>query len=145
MKWLEFLDQRDARRMAYKAQHGRPFDGKLILGALFFLGYYALVFGFAFRDVPAANVGLLRDAMLVLGPPVGAIVNAIWRNDRRDEEATRNSGEAFRAVRAQAEATAAAAVAGTGGDPSAIGAGDRPKGTPDDPVTVTEAPPGQIG
>ena len=135
MNLLEFLDARHERRMQYRLQVGRPFDGKLILGALFFLGYYALVFGFAFRDVPAANVGLLRDAMLVLGPPVGAIANAIWRTDRRDEEAARNTGEGFRALQEQAKATTAAALAGTS---DTLNAGDRPAGTADDPVHTRE-------
>lgn len=133
MNLLEFLDARHERRTRYRLQVGHPFDGKLVLGALFFLGYYALVFGFAFRDVPAANVGLLRDAMLVLGPPVGAIVNAIWRTDRRDEEAARNTGEGFRAVQEQARATTAAALAGTG---DGLNGPDRPAGTEADPVHV---------
>lgn len=135
MRLLEYLNARDARRMEYRLQHGRPFDGKLILGALFLLGYYALVGSFAFRDVPAANVGLLRDAMLVLGPPVGAIVNAVWRTDRRDEEQTRNTGEGFRALRAQAEATTAAALS-----PVVDGLNDsnRPTGAPGDPVHTQE-------
>lgn len=139
MKLLEFLDKRHARKMAYRAQCGRPFDGKLILGALFFLGYYALVSTFAFRDVPASNVGLLRDAMLVLGPPVGAIVNAIWRSDRRDEMQAQNTNEGFRAVREQAKATQAAAVAGTGdGNGGGLNHEERPAGTEADPVHTRE-------
>jgi hypothetical protein len=118
--------------MAYRLQHGRPFDGKLILGALFLLGYYALVGSFSFREAPAPNIGLLRDAMLVLGPPVGAIVNAVWRSDRRDEEQTRTTGEGFRAMQEQAKATQAAAQ-GTGGS---LNDGERPAGTEGDPVHV---------
>ena len=143
MNLLEYLDARHERRMAYKAQCGRPFDGKLILGALFFVGYYTLVFGFAFRDVPAANVGLLRDAMLVLGPPVGAIVNAIWRTDRRDEEQARNTGDGFRAMKAQAEATKAAVAAPAPSD--GLNSPDRPAGTEADPVHVEPQAPGTAG
>lgn len=136
MNWLEFLDARHARKMAYRMEYPpRQIDAKLGVGALFLAGYYALVFVFSRIPIPIDNVGLVRDAMLVLGPPVGAIVAALWRTDRRDEEATRNTGEVLRTMQAQATATTAVAANTASGlnDPA------RPTGTADDPVhTSTE-------
>jgi hypothetical protein len=68
-----------------------------------------MVWRFQTRDLPAANLDLIRDAMLTLGPPVGIIVGALFRSDIRDEIQASNTGEGFRAMRTQAEATKAAA------------------------------------
>lgn len=91
----------------------------MLVGVLFFLGYYILVYTLLKRVVPAENGPLVRDAMLVLGPVIGAIGQALFRTDIKDEIATQNTGEAFRANRAAAEATKAAADS----IPNAAGAG----------------------
>lgn len=132
MNLWEYLDRRGERR----AQHVRkPLDVRVLIGALFFAGYYFLVYRLlSTQAIASENAPLVRDAMLVLGPPVGAIVNALFRTDARDEQATLNTGEAFRAQRAQAEATVAAAattpaptdaMAGAAADAVADAAADR--------------------
>lgn len=136
MNVLEFLDRRHERKIAYRAQLPyRPLDLKLLVGTLFFAGYYALVYLLVQRAIPGPNGPLVRDSLLVLGPAIGVIVGALFRSDRRDEEQTRNTGEAFRAVTAQAHATSAAANAGTG---DGLNAGDRPSGAAGDPVHVEQ-------
>lgn len=136
MRLLEYLDARHARKMAYKATLPyQPLDAKLFAGSLFLLAYYGVVAVLLGRAVPTVNAELAGDALLVLGPAVGMVINALFRTDRRDEEQARNTGEGFRAMRAQAEATQAAATAGTG---DGLNAGDRPAGTRDDPVHTQE-------
>ena len=111
MKFLDYLDRVGQRRLErYRIQPPRPIDWRMFIGFAFFLGYYLIVFRLIARQVPAANATLIRDAMLVLGPPVGVIVGAMFRSDVRDEVAAQNTGEAFRAQRVQAEATIAAAA-----------------------------------
>lgn len=101
-----------------------PVDYRVLVGVLFFIGYYLLVYALTRAALPAENAPLVRDAMLVLGPVVGAIGQALFRTDKRDEIAANNTGEAFRAQRAQAEATtatAAAVVATAGAQPEGNG------------------------
>lgn len=110
MRLLEFLDRRDERRLErLKLQPHRPFDVRMFVGLGFFVGYYLLVWRLMGRVIPSTNAALVRDAMLVLGPVVGVIAQALFRSDVKDELAAQNTGEAFRASRAQAEATKAAA------------------------------------
>jgi hypothetical protein len=122
MKLLDYLDRAGERRLErYKISPPRPRDSRLFVGVLFFLGYYVLVFTMLKIIIPAENAPLVRDAMLVLGPVIGAIGQALFRTDLKDEIATQNTGEAFRANRAAAEATKAAADSipnspGSGGD-----------------------------
>ncbi len=112
MNTLEFLDRIGMRRVErLKIVPPRPRDTKMLVGVMFFLGYYLLVFGLMRFAIPVANAALVRDAMLVLGPVVGAIGQALFRTDVRDEMATGNTGAGFRAIQAQAEATTAAAAA----------------------------------
>lgn len=107
---FEYLDRAGQRRNErYAIAPPRPRDSKMLVGVLFFLGYYVLVFAILRVAIPAENAPLVRDAMLVLGPVIGAIGQALFRTDIKDEIATQNTGEAFRAQRAQAEATKAAA------------------------------------
>ena len=110
MNVLEFLDRAGARRHERAMRRG-PVDYRVLVGVLFFIGYYLLVFALTRAALPAENAPLVRDAMLVLGPVVGAIGQALFRTDKRDEIAANNTGEAFRAQRAQAEATTATAAA----------------------------------
>lgn len=121
---LEFLDRVGERRVErYRISPPRPRDTRMMVGVLFFLGYYILVYAILRVAIPAANAPLVRDAMLVLGPVIGAIGQALFRTDLKDEIATQNTGEAFRANRAASEATKAAADsipnAGPGSDAGA--------------------------
>lgn len=111
MEFLEYLDRIGQRRLErFKLFPPRPMDTRMLVGTLFFLGYYILVFTMLKIVIPTENVPLVRDSLLVLGPVVGAIGSALFRTDMKDEMATQNTGEAFRAQRTQAEATIAAAA-----------------------------------
>lgn len=114
MKLLEYLDRVGERR-AQRAY--RPRDIRQFIGFAFLLGYYVMVWHFSRKALPPENLDLIRDAMLTLGPPVGLIVGAMFRTDVRDEQATLNTGAAFRAFEA---------VAQTGGatSPETLKAGD---------------------
>lgn len=110
MNLLEYLDRAGQRRLEYRrAVPRRPLDVRAFIGLLFLAGYYVMVWRFQTRALPAANLDLIRDAMLTLGPPVGIIVGAMFRDSVRDEIAAQNTGEGFRAISKQAEATKAAA------------------------------------
>lgn len=102
MTLLEYLDRLGERR-AQRIQ--RPRDIRQFIGFAFLAGYYWMVYQFSQRALPEENLDLIRDAMLTLGPPVGLIVGAMFRSDVRDEQATVNTGEAFRAIEATAKAT----------------------------------------
>lgn len=78
-------------------------DPRIIIGTLFIVAYYATLWVIGFRPMPVENVSLIKDAMLQLGPPVGIIIGALFRSDRRDEEATQNTGRAFDAIKAASE------------------------------------------
>lgn len=125
MNLWEWLDRRDARRMA---RQRRPIDTRMFVGLAFLAGYYWMVYRFISTVIPRENVPLVRDAMLVLGPAVGLIVGALFRTDVRDEIAAQNTGEGFRAMAASARATEAAAQSGNTG----------PTGNPGDPVHTVE-------
>lgn len=117
MNFWQFLDRWHERR----AQYPRPVrDIRQFIGFAFLGGYYWMVWQFVTKGVPEDNIDLIRDAMLTLGPPVGLIVGAMFRSDLRDEQAARNTGEAFRAVREVAAGK------------------DGPSGKPGDPVHVEE-------
>lgn len=125
MKLLDYLDRVGQRRLErYKISPPRPRDTRMMVGVLFFLGYYILVFAMLKTVIPDENAPLVRDAMLVLGPVIGAIGQALFRTDLKDEIATQNTGEAFRANRAASEATKAAAdsIPNAGGASEAAGA-----------------------
>ncbi len=132
MTFLEFLDRAAERRLARdRLSPPRPRDTRMLVGTLFFVGYYTLVIRLmSARDIPADNVTLVKDAMLVLGPVVGMIAQALFRTDVRDEISTQNTGEFARATTRQAEATIAAAST----TPTSDGAGaaaDRVAGAAD--------------
>lgn len=98
MTLWEYLDARHARHV------GRPpADPKLVMGALFLTAFFGLIIVLVFTTVPDSNKDMVRDSLLILGPGVGAIIQAMFRTDRRDEQAAVNTGEAFKAVRAAAE------------------------------------------
>lgn len=124
MDLLEYFDRIGERRLErWRISPRRPVDWKSFIGLAFLLGYYFMAYTFIYRMVPATNVPLVRDSMLVLGPAVGAIVQSLFRSDVRDELQAQNTGEGFRAMRTQAEATVAA-VAAPSGDQAAGKAAD---------------------
>ena len=102
MNILEYLDRRDERRFERPLRPKR--DIRQLIGFIFLLSYYGVVFVFIMRAVPVQNIDLIRDAMLTLGPPVGIIIAAMFRTDMRDEQATANTGEAFAAIKEAARA-----------------------------------------
>lgn len=103
MTLLEFLDRMGERR-ADRPQ--RPLrDIRQFIGFAFLAGYYWMVYQFSQRALPPENLDLIRDAMLTLGPPVGLIVGAMFRSDAREEQATANTGAAFKAVTEMAKKT----------------------------------------
>lgn len=109
MTLLEYLDRAGERRIErMKIVPPRPRDTRMLVGTLFFLGYYVLVYALLKTVVPATNAPLVRDSMLVLGPVVGAIGSALFRTDVKDEITASNSGAAFRALGKSADATVAA-------------------------------------
>lgn len=115
MDLLEYFDRIGERRLErWRVSPRRPVDWKSFIGLAFLLGYYFMAYTFIYRTVPATNVPLVRDSMLVLGPAVGAIVQSLFRSDVRDELQAQNTGEGFRAMRTQAEATVAAVAAPSG-------------------------------
>lgn len=59
---------------------------RVLLGAAVFLGYYGMVamVVFATNDPDARQT--IRDAMLVLGPIVGMIAQAVFRADKGERE-----------------------------------------------------------
>lgn len=101
MTLLEFLDRVAERRANRPARPVK--DIRQLIGFAFLAGYYVMVWRFATGVVPQGNLDLIRDAMLTLGPPVGLIVGAMFRTDAREEQATVNTGEAFRALTANAQ------------------------------------------
>lgn len=111
LSFLEFLDRRDQRKLERdRLAPPRPRDTRQLIGVLFFAGYYALIWRMmSARDIPPDNLTLIKDAMLILGPVIGAIGQALFRTDAKDEMSTQNTGEFARATTRQAEATIAAA------------------------------------
>ena len=108
MKLLEYLDRAGQRRLEmHKLSPPRPRDTRMLVGVLFFAGYYALIWRFmSAKGIPADNLALIKDAMLILGPVIGAIGQALFRTDVKDELQAQNTGEGFRAMGEQAKATA---------------------------------------
>lgn len=123
MNLLEYLDRAGQRRLErWRVQPPRPRDTRMLVGTLFFIGYYVMVWSLRKGEaIQGDNASLVKDAMLVLGPVVGMIAQALFRTDVKDEIATQNTGEFARATRTQAQAVIAAA-AGTPPDGSGAGA-----------------------
>lgn len=124
MNWLEFWDRVGERRLErWRIRPPRPWDTRQLVGVLFFAGYYLMVWSLR-KGAPLAgdNAALVKDAMLVLGPVVGVIAQAIFRSDAKDELATQNTGEFARAATAQAQATIAAAATVPAADTAAVAA-----------------------
>jgi hypothetical protein len=120
MKFLVFLDRIGERRLERaRFQPRRPTDVRSFIGMAFLAGYYLMVLRFIGHTVPAENVALVRDSMLVLGPAVGAVVQSLFRTDVKDEITANNTGEGFRAFAKQADATKAAAEASPPAQPPA--------------------------
>jgi len=113
MTFIELLDRWGERRS--KRDPLLRLDAKTLIGAGFIFGYYFLVLRFTSSDVPERTIGLIRDAMLVLGPLVGAIVNSIFRESAGDIAARASSGAALRTLAANA-GTGDGTTANTSGD-----------------------------
>lgn len=79
-------------------------DPRMAIGALFIVGYYGTIWLLGFAALPKDNVPLVKDALLQLGPPVGAIIYALFRTDRVDEQRAATTSDAFQAVTAAARA-----------------------------------------
>lgn len=102
MNLWEYLDRRSERR-----SHRPPmirFDTKSLIGFGFLTGYYILVYFLIRARQPLPNHDLVRDAMLTLGPPVGAIVGAIFRETIGDQQSKANTAAAFEAIKVAAKA-----------------------------------------
>lgn len=128
MTFLEFFD----RWLERRARNPRPQrDIRQFIGAMFLVGYYVMVWQFSRSALPQENIDLVRDAMLTLGPPIGIIIGAMFRSDAKDEQATRNTGGAFRAIEATAKAAEKAVEHG-------------PSGTPEDPLHTTANEPQEV-
>lgn len=88
-------------------------DPRVRVAYAFLAGYFGIIFLLAYVEVPEKNLGMVENAILVLGPGVGLILAAIFRTDKADETKADNTGKAMDAMKAQADATVAAANAGT--------------------------------
>ena len=62
-------------------------DGKLVLGGIFIVGYYVLVILMVVgtNELAETKANIVRDAMLTLGPPIGIIIGALFRNTAAEE------------------------------------------------------------
>lgn len=74
-------------------------DGRMMIAAVFILGYYAVVWRMMSKPLPAGNVEMVKDSLLVLGPAIGVIVGALFRNTLSDERMdSRRSTELHTAI-----------------------------------------------
>lgn len=64
-------------------------DGKIVLAGMLIIGYYALVMivvvGTPAGDLTPVRAGVVRDALLTLGPPIGLVFGALFRNTAAEE------------------------------------------------------------
>jgi hypothetical protein len=110
-------------------------DGKLVLAGIFIIGYYSLVLIMAWRPLPTTNAGLIRDAMLTLGPVVGLIFGSLFRTTGAEE---RNA--ALRSADLQAVAAATPALPEPEKVAAAVEVGVRKGLANAEPVQVETAP-----
>lgn len=87
------------------------FDGKLVIAAIFVLGYFILILRIADRTLPDGNINLIRDALLVLGPAIGVIVGALFRTTAADERQSAIASEDLRTAIVTPSGPAAAPAA----------------------------------
>lgn len=71
-------------------------DGKIVLAAIFIIGYFLLVLRLTDRSLPAENVELVKDALLVLGPPIGLIFHALFRTTAAEERVEARSTDTLK-------------------------------------------------
>lgn len=57
---------------------------RIVFGLLIILGYLGIVIMTMF--VKPENSGNAKDALLVIGPLLGVIVNSIWKADKADKQ-----------------------------------------------------------
>lgn len=99
-------------------------DGKIFLAAIFIVGYYALIFRISgSHPVPVQNAQMIRDGMLVLGPPIGVIVGSLFRTTGADERANARRSDELKTAMATGPAIADAAVSSNGLATSVSGQG----------------------
>lgn len=64
-------------------------DGKIVLAGFLIVGYYALVLtvvvGTPAGDLTPVRAGVVRDALLTLGPPIGLVFGALFRSTAAEE------------------------------------------------------------
>lgn len=106
MNFLDFLDRIGQRKMErYRLSPPKAHDPRLKVGVSFFVGYYVLIFAIMFKNgLGVENAGLVKDAMLVLGPIVGMIAQALFRSDARSDQDSVNNGEAMKLAREAVQA-----------------------------------------
>lgn len=80
---------------------------RFVLAAILLFGYYAIILTIAWQRSPIMNPDIVKDGMIVLGPPIGAVFGALFRTDATDERRADNTGKALDAI------TATAAASGT--------------------------------
>ena len=70
-------------------------DGKLVLAPILFVGSYVIAWRLPSpaTRMPAENVPLVRDQLLVLGPAIGVIVGALFRTTAADERASARNAD----------------------------------------------------
>lgn len=112
-------------------------DGKLVLAAVFILGYYSLVWLLVLgtRDLTGVKADIVRDAMLTLGPPIGVIVGALFRTTAAEERR-----DAVRSADFQAALTAPGTGGGDLGDDVEKGARAGTRAGVEDAVSGAGAP-----
>lgn len=96
-------------------------DPRFLLAAILLLGYYAIILTIVFQGKPLVNPDIVKDGMIVLGPPVGAVFSALFRTDATDEKRAENTGDAFKAI-AAAQASPAPNVTLTPGQSATVAA-----------------------
>ncbi len=79
-------------------------DGRNTFAAMIAAGFILLTGLGYFVPIPPGNVKTLDGAMVALGTALGAAVMALLRTGKDDEKRTENTGKAFDALTAQANA-----------------------------------------
>lgn len=60
---------------------------RILFGLLIIAGYFSITALAVFLPIPPEARQTAKDALLVVGPLLGVIVNAIWRTDKVDKQA----------------------------------------------------------
>lgn len=79
-------------------------DGRHTFAAMIAAGFIILTGLGYFVEIPEGNVKTLDGAMVALGTALGAAVMALLRTGREDDKRAENTGAAFAAITATANA-----------------------------------------